>query len=84
MTLLFTVFENSWGLEPVMVMLVSSAKGIGLGVCEMDFGRSLMYSKKSKRPSMELCGTPSLTGFHLEKYWFGLLSIITLWNLFFK
>jgi len=44
--LLFTLFENSWGSEPVMVMLVSSAKVIGLDVYEMDFGRSLIYNKK--------------------------------------
>ena len=44
--LLFTAFENLWESEPVMVMLVSSAKGIGLDVSEMDFGRSLMYNKK--------------------------------------
>jgi hypothetical protein len=46
--LLFTLFENSWGSEPVMIMLVSLAKGIGLDVLEMDFGRSLIYNKKSK------------------------------------
>ena len=63
--LLFTVFENSWESEPMMVILVSSAKRIGLDVSEMDFGRSLIYYKKSKGPSMEPCGTPSLTAFYV-------------------
>ena len=30
MILLFTVFENSWGSYPVMVMLVSLEKGLDL------------------------------------------------------
>ena len=53
--LLFTVYENSWGSEPMMVILVLSAKRIGLDISEMDCGRSLIYikKKKSKGPSME-------------------------------
>ena len=66
----------------MMVILVLLAKRTGLDVSRMDFGRSLIYSKKSKGLTMESCGTPSLTGSHLEKYCLGLLSIITLWNLF--
>ena len=48
-----------------MVILVSSAKRIGLDVSEMDFGRSVIYYKKSKGPSMEPCGTPTLTAFYV-------------------
>jgi hypothetical protein len=63
MILLFTVFEKSRGSEHMMVILVSLAKRIGFDVYEMDCGRSLIYSKKKgKGPSMEPCGTPSLTG----------------------
>jgi len=47
--LLFTVFENSWGSDPMMVILVLLAKWIGLDVSEMDFGRSLIYSFKKKK-----------------------------------
>jgi hypothetical protein len=68
MILLFTVYENSRGSEPMMVMLASSAKRIVLDVSKMDCGRSLIYNKKSKGRSMEPCGTLSLTGCHLEKY----------------
>jgi hypothetical protein len=68
-----------------MVILVLSAKRIGLDVSEMDCGRSLIYNlKKARGRSMEPCGTPSQTGSHLEKYCLGLLSVVTLWNLFFK
>ena len=68
----------------MMVIFVLSAKQIRLDVSKMDFGRSLLYIKGGGGPSMDPCGTPSLTGSHLEKYCLGLLSIITLWNLFFK
>jgi len=44
MILLFTVYKNLWGSEPLMVILVLSAKRIGLYVSEMDCGRSLIYN----------------------------------------
>jgi hypothetical protein len=49
----------------LMVILVLLAKRIGLEVSKMDFGRSLIYCKKSKGPSMEPGGTPSLTAFYV-------------------
>jgi hypothetical protein len=52
----------------MMVMLVPLAKRIDFDVYEMACGRSLIYSKKSKEPSMEPCGTLSLTGYHLIYY----------------
>ena len=60
------------------------SKRIGLDISEINSGISLIYNKKSKGPCMEPCGTPSLTDSHLKKCSLGLLSIITLWNLFFK
>jgi len=49
MILLFTVYEKSWGSESMMVILPSSAKGIGLDVSKMDCGRSLVYSEITAR-----------------------------------
>jgi len=81
---LYIAFEDSWESESLMVILVSSAKGIGLDASKMDFGISLIQNKKSKEPSMEPGGAPSLNGSHLENHCLSLLSIITLWKLFFK
>ena len=46
---------------------------IGLDVSKMDFGISLIQYKKSKGPSMEPDGAPSLTGSHLENYCFSFI-----------
>jgi hypothetical protein len=48
MILLFTVFGNAWRSEPMMAILVSSAKRIGLDVSKMVFKRSLICNRKTK------------------------------------
>jgi len=40
--------------------------------------------EKNNSPSVEPCGTPCLTGSHLEKYFTELLFNTTLWYLLFK
>jgi hypothetical protein len=47
-------------------MLVSSAKSIGTDLLFINLGRSLMYSRKSKGPKMEPCGTPCLISHQFE------------------
>ena len=72
-TLLIFFFLISEGLEFVIIMLVLSANKIGLDISDIIFWRSLIYSRKNNGPSIELCGTPHLTGSHLKN---------TSWNYF--
>ena len=59
-------------------MLVLSANKIGWDISDTNVGRSTIYSKKNNSPSTEPCGTPCLTGSHLEKYFTVLLFNTTL------
>jgi hypothetical protein len=48
------------------MILVSSAKRIGLDIEFIVAGRSLIYMRKSKGPRTEPCGTPGFTILHSE------------------
>jgi hypothetical protein len=75
---LLIFFLNSEGLEFVIMMLVSPANKIGLNISDINFGRSIIYSRKNNSPSIEPYGTPCLTGYHLEEYFIELLFNTTL------
>jgi hypothetical protein len=55
---LLTVFFNIIGLGLLTILLVSSANKTASALSFIDFGRSLIYSKKSSGPSTDPCGTP--------------------------
>jgi hypothetical protein len=57
---------KSVGLELVTIILVSSVKRTGLDLSLTKFGKSFIYRRKSKGPSMDPCGTPCLILPHFE------------------
>ena len=58
-------FLNFWRLELVIITLVSSANRTGLDTLDMILGRSLIFRRKNRGPSMEPWGTPCLIAFLL-------------------
>jgi hypothetical protein len=66
----FISFSNNLISEFVIIRLVSSAYKTGLETSDITLGISLMYKVKSKGPSMDPWGTPTVTGSHLEQYLF--------------
>jgi len=55
----FMSFSNICLLAFVLIELVLSAYNTGLPVSDMKFGKSLIYKRKSRGPSMDPCGTNS-------------------------
>jgi len=50
----------------VIKILVSSVNNIGRALCLMALGKSLMYTRNSKGPKIEPCGTPHVILVHFE------------------
>jgi hypothetical protein len=63
---IFRVLVNSRGLGFVIIILVSSAKRIGLAEMAMDFGRSFIYDIKNNGPRIDPWGTPYIISSHSE------------------
>jgi len=53
-------FSNICLSELVIIKLVSSAYRTGLDMSDITFGNTLTYNRKSRGPSMDLWGTPSV------------------------
>jgi hypothetical protein len=47
-------------------MFVSSAKNIRVALCNIAFGKSLMYRRKKSEPKTDRCGTQCFTLVHVE------------------
>jgi hypothetical protein len=62
----FILFSNIWLSELVIIRLLSSAYKIGLDISDITCGMSLTYRRKSRGPSMDPRGTPSVIISHLE------------------
>jgi hypothetical protein len=60
------LFSYSVDLEFVIIILVSSAKRIGLDLLVTVLGKSFIYNKNSKGPKIDPWGTPFLTFPHSE------------------
>jgi hypothetical protein len=58
--------SNVWLSELVIIKLVSSAYRTGLDISDIAFDKSLAYNRKSRGPSMDPRGTPSVTDSHSE------------------
>ena len=58
--ILFTLLAKSIGFGLVIMKLVSPAYNTSLVLFAVTVGKSFIYSKKSKGPRIEPCGTPCL------------------------
>ena len=48
-------------------MLVSLANNMGVALCIISYGKSLIYKRNKRGPKTEPCGTPCVTLVHFEK-----------------
>jgi len=80
-----TISFWNWILFGLVINIpVSSANRIGIALCSMVLGKSLIYTRISSGPKTEPCSTPYFTLVHFETL-LGLrfmLMIWTLWYLF--
>ena len=62
----FISISKIWLSKLLIIKLVPSAYITGLKMSHITFHMQLAYNRKSRRPNMNLWGTPSVTDSHLE------------------